>query len=140
MKRETMDSIEKERRLLQKVVALAALIPIAVGGYGILYGAALTGDNVSFATQSHIRFLSGLFFAIGIGFLSTLPRIEMKTNRFRFLSTLVFVGGLARLVGFQFSGLSSILILVGMAYELIATPALCLWQGRIAKRIKNGPT
>ena len=133
-----MDSIEKERRLLQKVIGLVALIPIMVGGYGILYGATSTGDSVSIATQSHIRFLSGLFFAIGIGFLSTLPKIELKTNRFRFLSALVFAGGIARLVGFQFAGLSSVLVLVGMAYELIATPILCFWQGRVAKRIRNG--
>ncbi len=129
-----MASIDRERKLLQQTVALAAIVPAAIGLYGVLFGQALTGDAVSISAESHFRFLSGLLLGIGICFWSTVPGIEEKTNRFRILTLLVAIGGLSRLLGLVFTGLPSLFMIGGLAMELIVTPVLCLWQTRIANR------
>lgn len=129
-----MASIDRERKLLQQTVAILAIVPAAVGLYGVLFGHALTGDAVSISADSHFRFLSGLLLGIGLGFWSTVPGIEAKTGRFRLLALLVFIGGLARLTGLALTGLPSLFMIGGLALELVVTPILCLWQTRIANR------
>jgi uncharacterized membrane protein len=129
-----MANIQRERKLLQQTVAIAAILPAAVGLYGILFGQALTGDAVSISAESHFRFLSGLLFGIGLCFWSTVPSIEAKTNRFRILTLLVVIGGLGRLTGLVLTGLPSFFMIGGLAMELIVTPILCVWQTRIANR------
>src|SRR5918993_1563748 len=93
-----MNGIERERKYLQRTVAVLALVPASAGLFGVLFGPALTGDQVSVSADSHFRYLSGLLLGIGIVFWSTTPAIEEKTGRFRLLTLLVFIGGLARLL------------------------------------------
>jgi len=129
-----MPTMDRERKLLQQSVAIAATVPVAAGLYGVLFGQALTGDAVSISAESHFRFLSGLLLGIGLCFWSTLPAIEAKTNRFRILTLLVVIGGLGRLVGLGLTGLPSLFMIGGLILELIVAPGLCLWQTRVANR------
>jgi hypothetical protein len=129
-----MPTMDRERKLLQQSVAIAATVPVAAGLYGVLFGQALTGDAVSISAESHFRFLSGLLLGIGLCFWSTLPAIEARTNRFRLLTLLVVIGGLGRLVGLGLTGLPSLFMIGGLIMELIVTPVLCLWQTRVANR------
>jgi hypothetical protein len=124
----------REKKLLQQAVAILAIIPVATGLYGVLFGQALTGDAVSISAESHFRYLSGLLLGIGLCFWSTLPSIELKTGRFRLLTLLVVIGGLSRLIGLALTGLPSLFMLGGLIVELIVAPVLCLWQTRIANR------
>lgn len=126
--------MEKQRRLLQQAVAILGIIPVAAGLFGVLFGQALTGDAVSISAESHFRFLSALLLGIGLCFWSTVPSIELRTNRFRLLTLLVVIGGLGRLVGLMLTGLPSLFMLGGLFLELIVTPALCLWQTHVANR------
>jgi hypothetical protein len=129
-----MPTMDRERKLLQQSVAIAATVPVATGLYGVLFGQALTGDAVSISAESHFRFLSGLLLGIGLCFWSTLPAIEANTNRFRLLTLLIVVGGLGRLAGLGLTGLPSLFMIGGLIMELIVTPVLCLWQTRVANR------
>lgn len=129
-----MPTMDRERKLLQQSVAIVATVPVAAGLYGVLFGQALTGDAVSISAESHFRFLSGLLLGIGLCFWSTLPAIEARTNRFRLLTLLIVIGGLARLVGLGLTGLPSLFMIGGLIMELIVTPVLCLWQTRVANR------
>jgi len=129
-----MPSIAREKKLLQQAVAIAAALPIAAGLYGVLFGQALTNETVSVSGDSHFRYLSGLLLAIGLGFWSTIPSIEEKTDRFRLLTALVVLGGLARLIGLGLTGIPSFFMLSGLLMELVVTPVLCLWQTRVANR------
>jgi hypothetical protein len=129
-----MSRIGRERRLLQQVVAIAAILPVAAGLYGVLFGQALTNEHVSVSGDSHFRYLSGLLLAIGLCFWSTVPRIETKTGRFRLLAAIVVLGGLGRLVGLALTGIPSFFMLGGLAMELVVTPILTLWQTRVANR------
>jgi hypothetical protein len=124
--------MERERRYLQWTVFVAALIPVGAGLFGVVFGPALTGDKVSVSADSHFRYLSGLLLAIGLLFWSTTPAIEEKTKRFRLLALIVFIGGLARLLGLLLTGVPSLYMLGGLAMELVVTPVVALWQTRVA--------
>ena len=130
-----MDKVDRERRLLKQAVGIGAVIPFAVGLYGVLFGAALTGDrDMSVSADSHFRYLSGLLLGIGLCFWATIPRIEERTTLFRFLTMIVVIGGVGRLIGLMITGLPSLAMLGGLAMELVVTPLLCLWQTRVANR------
>jgi hypothetical protein len=126
-------SLERERKYLQRTVAVLGLIPVGAGLAGVIIGPSLTG-SVDISADSHYRYLSGLLFAIGLCFWSTIPAIEDRSGRFRLLTFIVFIGGLGRLSGLLLIGLPSLAMLGGLGMELIVTPALCLWQGRVASQ------
>jgi hypothetical protein len=126
-------AIARERKLLQQAVGFLSLIPVSAGLFGVLFGPeGLLGDRVSVSADSHFRYLSGLLLGLGLCFWSTVPDIETKTGRFRLLTLLVVIGGLARLLGLAVTGVPSFFMLGGLAIELVVTPVLCLWQTRIA--------
>jgi hypothetical protein len=126
--------LSHERCALQIAVAIACIVPIAAGGIGALTGPAMLGGGPASADlDSHYRYLSGLLLAIGLGFLSTLPRIETHESRFRLLTALVIIGGLTRLVALLTGGTPSPAMLGALVMELGVTPALALWQARLAR-------
>ncbi|KQP41231.1 hypothetical protein ASF49_17820 [Methylobacterium sp. Leaf104] len=126
----------RERQALQRAVAVMALVPVASGLYGVLFGLNGIGRGgfVDVSADSHFRYLSGLHMGIGILFWTCVPGIEAKTTLFRFLTLVVALGGLARLLGWALTGLPSFLMMAALAVELLVTPLLCLWQARIAAR------
>ncbi len=127
-----------ERRGLQLAVALAGIVPVSAGLDGVLRGAAMTSallpnDLAGVAIDSHVRYLSGLLLALGLVFWASIPTIERQGLRVRLLTFLVFVGGLARLYGIAVAGNPGAPMLFGLTMELVVTPALCLWQARVAR-------
>ena len=60
-------SLALERRALQAVVALACLVPLSVGGWSVLRGPGFLGHPPVIPTDldSHFRYISGIFFAVG---------------------------------------------------------------------------
>ncbi|MGY2047024.1 DUF4345 family protein [Methylobacterium sp. JK268] len=130
--------MDRERRLLQRVVALAALVPVAGGLYGVLFGAAgIGGAAVAVSVDSHFRYLSGLLLGIGLLFWWTVPGIETKGQLFRFLTLVVVLGGLGRLLGLWLTGVPSAVMLAALGMELVVTPLLCLWQLRVANLARD---
>lgn len=129
----------RERQALQRAVAVMALVPVASGLYGVLFGLNGIGHGslVDVSADSHFRYLSGLHMGIGILFWTCVPGIEAKTTLFRFLTLVVALGGLARLLGWALTGLPSFLMLAALAVELLVTPLLCLWQARVAARASD---
>jgi hypothetical protein len=129
-----------ERRLLQITVTLAALIPILVGLAGIAggLGALDAAAGWSLNGDSHVRYLSGLVLAIGVAFWSTVPTIEASGSRFRLLTSLIVVGGLARLYAVLLAGPPGPAMRAGLALELVAAPSLALWRERLERRLDKG--
>jgi hypothetical protein len=127
----------KSAGALRLAVAIAAIVPVAAGLDGVLRGAAMLGaSHADLSLDSHLRYLSGLLVAIGLGFWSTIPRIELRTSRFRLLTAIVVAGGLGRLYGVFVEGLPPAPMLFGLVMELGVTPFLCWWQGRV---VASGP-
>ena len=128
-----------ERRVLQLAVALLALVPILAGIAGIVWGLGVfdARAGLSRTGDSHVRYLSGLILAIGLGFLSTVPRIEAQGPRFRLLTGLVLVGGVARLYALLLYGVPALGMVGGLIMELVVTPALALWREGLERRART---
>lgn len=125
---------------MQRVVAVGGLVPVGAGLFGVLFGAALTGESgVSVSGDSHYRYLSGLLLGLGLLFWSTIPAIETKAGRFQVLTLIVVVGGLGRLAGLGLTGVPSLSMLGALVMELAVTPVLCLWQLRVSRQYAPSP-
>lgn len=124
-----------EKRALQFAVTLACVVPLLGGGGGVVFGPGmLNGPTVWPAdADSHFRYLSGLLLAIGLIFLASVPGIERHGGRVRLLTLLVVLGGLARLLSLLAVGQPSPVMLAALAMELAVTPALAVWQARVAR-------
>ncbi|WEZ82140.1 DUF4345 domain-containing protein [Rhizobium sp. 32-5/1] len=128
----------RQRRMLQATIAVLALLPVSAGLAGVLTGAGFLGLNVvPVDLDSHIRFLSGLFLAFGIGWYSCIPAIEKKAERLHFLAVLTFCGGLARLASLVIAGRPSTGHMLGLGMELVVVPCLVLWHRRVASLVKG---
>ena len=126
---------------LQIVIALGALVPILAGLSGLVMGPAMVPGMaptpISF--DSHFHYLSGLLLGIGLGFWSCIPHIELRAERFRVLTGIVVVGGLGRAVAICVSGWPDHAMQFGLAMELLVTPLLAVWQGKVAQRFVSRP-
>lgn len=120
-----------ERRLLQAVITVAALVPVYGGAWGVL-GHMATLDATS---ASEARYLSGLLLGIGLTFWWCVPTIERRGAIVRGLAAIIVVGGLARLAGAGRTGAPPAVALpLGM--ELAVTPLVALWRERVERRLK----
>jgi hypothetical protein len=119
---------------LQILVVIGSLVPISAGAAGMLLGPPILDYSAvgSGDLDSHFRYLSGLLFAIGIGFASTVPRIEEQGGRFLLLTFIVMVGGIGRLLSLLSIGTPSPAMMAALVMELLVTPCLALWQRRVA--------
>jgi uncharacterized protein DUF4345 len=124
-----------ERRCLQIAVAVAGVVPVAAGAAGVWRGAHLIGTVLPMSDDSHVRYLSGLLLGIGLAFWISIPHIERHAARFRLLALIVVTGGLARLLALMDSGTPDRVMLFALVMELLVTPALCLWQQRVARLV-----
>ena len=129
-----------ETLCLQAVVAVACVVPLFGGAAGMIMGAHMLGGAADPGLDSHVRYLSGLLFAVGIAFASTIPRIATQTARFRLLTLIVVCGGVARLAGFALAGVPPVGMRLALVMELVVTPALCLWQASLSRRVKGETT
>ena len=131
-----------EKRALQTVVAIAALVPLSMGAMSILKGAALLTSGGAVAgtdLDSHFRYVSGIFLGVGIAFVTCIPRLESKGRAFACLAALVVLGGLARLFSVFEDGLPSFGHRFGLVMELAVVPLIALcrpaWRGFAPNRV-----
>jgi hypothetical protein len=129
-----------ERHALQATIAVAGLVPVSAGLAGILLGSDMVGTPMlpmsprAVSLDSHLRYLSGLLLGIGLAFWYFVPTIERRTAPVRLLTAIVFLGGLARLYAVAARGMPEAPMVFGLSMELVVTPLICLWQGRVARR------
>jgi len=127
-----------EKRMLQICVAVAAVIPVAAGLYGVVdSGLMIDGLNLPRPADSHFRYLSGLLLAIGVAFWSTIPAIERRRAPFQLLAAIVVAGGIGRLISLIVAGTPNAPMLAALAMELGVVPALALWQARVARNARR---
>ncbi|WP_027053006.1 DUF4345 domain-containing protein [Mesorhizobium erdmanii] len=121
---------------LQIVVAVLAATPVLAGIAGVVSGPEFLHVPAPWPVDldSHLRFLSGFFLAVGLAWYSCIPGIEAKTERFRLLAACTFCGGLARLFSLLAAGEPSAGHIAGLCVELLVVPALVWWQARVANK------
>ena len=131
---------ERERRLLQLAVAIAALVPLSAGAAGAVDGPSMAGGEAAGGRadlDSHFRYLSGLLLGIGLAFAWSIPTIERRSELFALLSAIVVIGGLARLSGLLAGAVPTTPHLLARGMELAVVPLLFAWQRRVARRVRT---
>jgi hypothetical protein len=129
----------RERRALQVAVVLAGLVPVVAGASGALMLPGVLGLAASPEGQTHAAYLNGLLLGIGLAFWSLVPSIERQGRIFGLLTACVFLGGLARLLTAVRLGVWSEAVSLPLVMELGVTPALWLWQRRVARSSNSPP-
>jgi hypothetical protein len=133
---------QTSKLLLQISVTVCSLVPILAGGAGVVLGPALVSPGLVVGgdgpdLDSHFRYLSGLLLGIGIAYAASVPGIERHRARFLMLGAIVVAGGLGRLLALLLNGAPSPVMLAALAMELLVTPLLTHWQGRVARRMSG---
>ena len=129
-----------EKRLLQAAIALACIVPISGGAWGITAGAGMLGHGGDVTLDSHYRYLSGLLLGIGLAFLSLIPNIENQGRSASVLSAIVVMGGLSRLYGVFADGLPAPMMSGALVMELGVVPVIYMWQRRVAAALGRSST
>ena len=122
-----------EKRVLQVVLAIVSLIPLAAGFSGVWMGPQFYQLAASAAADSHMRYLSGLLLGIGFVVWWIIPRVEKPSEAFATITAIVFVGGLSRLWSLILVGAPHGSMTAALFVELGLTPALYLWHRRIVR-------
>ena len=108
-------------------VRVAALVPLAAGGAGVVSGFGFLGAEVAAAADSHARYLSGLLLGIGIVCLWCAASLHQRAVVFSALCVVVIIGGAARAGGLVLSGIPPWPHVAALAMELGVVPLLlCL--------------
>jgi hypothetical protein len=124
-----------EKRLLQIVIGLGAVIAVLIGARGVVHGPAIAGaSSIELGAESHYRFLSGLLAGLGAAYTALIPAIEREGQRLFLLTLVVVVAGFARAAEMLVSGPEGLTTYFSLLAALVAAPAVYLWQGRVARR------
>jgi hypothetical protein len=122
-----------EKRLLQAVLAVVSFIPLSAGFAGVKLGPAFFHITASASADSHMRYLSGLLLGIGLLVWAIIPHVEKRGQAIGALTFIVAIGGLSRLYSLITVGQPNLAMTLALFVELGLTPALYLWQRRVAR-------
>ena len=120
-----------ERRLLQAAIAIAGIVPVGGGLWGVLGHMSTQGA----LSTSNARYLSGLLLGIGLTFWIAIPTIERRGTVVRALAAIVVIGGLARLAGALLVTGFPPAVSLPLVMELGVTPLIALWRERVERRL-----
>jgi hypothetical protein len=124
------------RRPLQVVTGLLGIIPVVTGVFTMMglsdpiYTAA--GLPRHALLDSNLRFLGGLWLALGLSLFVLIPRIERETTLFRVLWLMIFVGGIGRILSMVVVGSPPWPFVGFTALEIVGAPVFIVWQARLA--------
>ena len=123
---------------LQIVMGLLGIIPIATGFLGLLgiedppYAAA--GVPPIVILDSNLRFYAGVWIGLGLALYWLIPAIESQTVLFRAIWSMIFIGGIGRLLSMAMLAWPPVSFVAFTALEIVGAPLFVLWQSRISKK------
>jgi hypothetical protein len=129
----------REKRLLQIVLAIVSLVPISAGLAGVAQGPHFFHVAAQVWADSHMRYLSGLLLGIGVLVWTIIPKVEKRGEALGALTLIVAIGGLSRLYSLITVGQPNTMMTCALFVELGLTPALFLWQRRVARGVTRQP-
>jgi hypothetical protein len=140
-----MDEAMKPDAIPLRAVLLLAGVFIAFTGVNIAFGGiatlglqgsrdfvAITDEAAFLAQDSHVRFLGGLWLAVGGVFLAAAVRPQALKPAVLTCCVLIFAGGLARFSDLRFDLVFGPQIAGSLVAELVGMPLLFAWLRRTA--------
>lgn len=121
------------RRGLQVLILLCALVPLVFGALGMALGWARFTDAPLPDHDNVYRFLSALYFTVGVLFLYVLPRVERETTLIRILAAGVALGAVSRAVSWATVGEPRLLFQLDIVAELLLPAVVVVWQSTLAR-------
>ena len=129
------------KKALQVMTTILGLVPFGTGIVGMfglsdpLY--ASLGIPPSAVLDSNLRFLSGVWLALGCAVFWLVPRIDTQTVLYRALWLMIFLGGLGRLLSMYFASLPPVPFIAFTALEILGAPLFVYWQARVAENVRR---
>ena len=121
------------RKALQIVLGVLAVVPAFYALTGLVLGAGGFGaGDAAAGADNQIRYLSGVYLLVPLLLLRIIPRIEKEGAMLAIVVTVLFIGGVGRLVSLLTVGTPLDTQVVNMVLEMGA-PVLLLWQRAVAK-------
>jgi hypothetical protein len=126
------------KRALQITMGVLALIPVATGLVGLLglrdplYVRFGVVPNI--VLDSNLRFFAGVWLGVGIALFAILHRIEHHGPLFRALWTMIFLGGVGRVLSIVDAGQPPPPVLGVLVLELVGAPLFVLWHRTVERR------
>ena len=117
---------------LAAAIRIAAFVPILAGAGGAVLGTGLLGEQGGAATDSHLRYLSGVLLGLGVLAIWCAADLRHRARIFEALCAAVALGGLARLAGLAVS-VPPWPHLLALGMELGVVPALWVWCRRASR-------
>jgi hypothetical protein len=125
------------KRLLQIATGILGVVPVVTGIVGMfglddpIYKS--IGIPPSALLDSNLRFLSGVWLGLGLAVFWMVPRIATATVLYRALWTMIFLGGVGRLLSMLFAGAPPLPFIGFTVLEIVGAPLFILWQARVAR-------
>ena len=125
------------KRPLQLTTVLTAFIPVVTGALTLLglddplYRDMGLPRNA--LLDSNLRFLGGVWLALGLAAWWTVPRIERRGDVFRVVWGAVWLGGVGRALSMVLVGLPPWPFVAFTVLELVGAPLFIVWQRRVAR-------
>ncbi|SIO20074.1 protein of unknown function [Parasphingorhabdus marina DSM 22363] len=126
------------------VTVLIGLIPLYLGGTGMLFGAAAMVPEPELyslpainALDSQYRYLAGVYVAVGLMILWSAGDVKGRASLMRFAMLGWFIGGCARGLSWLTVGEPADWQVSGMIVELVVPVVILLWQQRIVRSQQN---
>lgn len=116
-------------KVFRVVVAVIGLVLLGIGLYEVITGTkgvpGFTGTSDA-SLESSYRFLAGVFLGAGLAFIAIAIKFQWAQVLF-FVSGMVFLGGLARVLSWALSGTPTPIAIFQMIAELVFPPVIVVW-------------
>lgn len=125
------------KKSLQIATALLGFIPVITGALTLmglddpLYLYMDLPRNA--LLDSNLRFLGGVWLALGLAAWWTVPRIERRGQVFHVVWGAIWLGGIGRMLSIFLIGLPPLPFIGFMLLEIVGAPLFIWWQWRVAR-------
>src|ERR1700688_3088081 len=127
------------RSALQAILTVGGIAAVLIASGHIVLGPAFIPGSVPVnpTMDSEDRFYATIFLGFGVTLLWCAGAVERRAQIIRFLVSLFFLGGCARLVSMAFVGPPNVFFQVMTALELLLPPAIWLLLAMVERRART---
>ena len=135
--------MDMSKRTLQIVTGLLGVVPVVTGLLGLMGVAdpfyVAIGVPPIVVLDTNLRFYSGVWLGLGLGFFWLIPTIERQTVLFRAIWAMILIGGIGRLLSMMLLAWPPAPFVAFAALEIVGAPLFIWWQSRVSNYVPGNP-